>query len=138
MKELTKEAILNFPKTININGCWIPKLKPRQDGYVVINYQGKQMSLHRISMCIFNDIDYNNKKIDTRHSDICVRACFNFEHLKPGSSSDNAQDLAKTKTHCKRCGLRYKKGIIRSGIRRGKFYFYCSLCSNDSRRKNNG
>ena len=85
-------------------------------------------------MCLYYDINYHDRIIQTRHSNLCVRACFNPEHLKPGTHSDNMQDYSATKTHCKRCGTRYTKSINKTGLRAGKVYFYCGLCANNHNR----
>lgn len=97
--EFTKEWLDKFPKTINPNGCWIPILKPESTGYVRISSNHQRYELHRLSMCIIYNIDYNNKKIVTRHSKDCDNACFFYGHLQPGSDSDNIKDQVRDGTH---------------------------------------
>lgn len=143
----TKEWINNVPKIINENGCWIPIKKSGSDGYVRISI-GKggrdgTYSLHRIVMCLYYEIDYNNLKIDTRHSKDCDRACFFHEHLKPGSSSDNVKDSILHGTHanaskkyCSKCGNQFKIRIIKTGWNKGKIMRECIICKSrrNSRR----
>ena len=143
MFRFTREWINNFPKTLNENGCWIPAgYKPHPDGYVsiVINYQ--TYNLHRLSMCIYHNVDYWDPKIDTRHSKGCSKACFNPEHLQPGTSSENQKDSVIHGTHfnaskdvCPKCGGPYSRKRRR---RYGKELFerYCRNCANDNKKKN--
>ena len=134
--EFTTEWISNIPKTINDNGCWIP-LNHRSDsaGYVSIMFEGVSYVISRLSMCIYNNISYNNKKIVARHDIGCDRACFNYNHLKPGTVSDNAKDSVKEGTHwqtkkkcCPKCGSEYRTKIIKSGWSKGNKYRYCLAC----------
>lgn len=144
--EFTKEWINNYPKTINSNGCWIPVNKPYNNGYVSVEFNYKRYLLHRLAICIFNNIDYDNKKIDTRHSKDCDRACFNPEHLKPGTKSQNAIDTVEhgkhyqiNKTCCAKCGGELKIHINKTGWNRGLTHRFCPVCRdlrNKARAKN--
>lgn len=133
---LTKEWIDSIPKTINENGCWIPlDNKPSTVGYVMIMIEGNVFSLSRLSMCIIYNVDYGNKKIVARHSKGCDRACFFYDHLKPGTDSDNAKDSVRDGTHrqaqkkvCPKCGGEYKTKIIQGGWSKGQIYRYCLTC----------
>jgi hypothetical protein len=108
--QFTKEFILSIPKIVNANGCWIPtELKPESNGYVRVKIYNVRYLLHRIVLCLYYNIDYYDDKIETRHSKDCSRACFNHEHLKPGSQIDNKKD--KVEHHadelCPICGSKY-------------------------------
>src|SRR5216684_5410896 len=142
--DINKEWIDNLPKTINSNGCWIPKLKSYKTGYVPIKIDNNLFVLSRLSMCIYYNIDYYNKKIDTRHDTGCDKACFWYEHLKPGTTGDNVRDSVKDKTHvearkefCPKCGGPYTIKIIQTGWTRGKIQRICRSCRylNDLSRK---
>jgi len=125
--EFSKEWLLSIPKTIDQNECWIPLNRvSKPNGYIKVNIKDKIFLLHRMSMCLFHNVDYNDSSIDTRHSNICNKACFNPNHLQPGTRSQNMNDLVNNgthyqtrKTHCK-CGnpfdrfsyKRRKVGII--------------------------
>jgi predicted Zn finger-like uncharacterized protein len=137
-----KEYILSIPKTINENGCWIPTQKPESTGYIHITVNGFRFLLHRLSMCIQYNVEYDNKEIITRHSKDCLKACFNPEHLKSGSDSENQLDRVEHGNHynanklvCPKCGSKYKIRLIKIGIRKGKFRRDCPICSNNWNRK---
>lgn len=139
--EFSKEYILSIPKTIDENGCWIPDKQPESHGYVYIKSNYVVYLLHRVSMCVFHGVDYTDSKIDTRHSEVCPRSCFNPDHLKPGSQRDNILDTIKhgrhnnaSKTCCPRCGGGYKQYRIKSGPRRGDTLRECPVCRR-ARRK---
>lgn len=134
-RSFTKEWINSIPKIINENGCWIPKKKPIRNGYIRIGINKKYFSLHRVVMCLWYDIDYNDWSIETRHSAKCSRACFFHEHLKPGSASDNTKDSVQAGTHnfanktaCSKCGREYENYKVRTGPRKGRIIRMCSFC----------
>lgn len=133
---------LNLPKIVNNNGCWISNYAIRRDGYVRIRYNSSIMLLHRASMCAFYNIEYNDYKIDTRHNNGCIRACFNPEHLKPGSHYDNIQDAKNSGSYekdrgviCPKCGRKYTTVTNKNGASKGKSQQYCKHCQNERRRK---
>ena len=139
---MTREFINSIPKRIDENGCWIPHQIPYDDGYVHIKINSVRYSLHRLSMCVFYNINYYDIKIDTRHSEICSRACFNPEHLRPGTTQENALDAVEHGRHrnirkdvCPKCGMEYSKYVIKSGPRKGDSFRQCRHCTNKKRRK---
>lgn len=74
---------------VNENGCWIPRNKPRQNGYVRVSFLGRRWYMHRLSHCAFiGSVDEGN--------DVChkcdVRSCCNPEHLFQGSRKVNMMD----------------------------------------------
>lgn len=134
--EFTKEWINSIPKTINSNGCWIPANIPTTShGYVRVAIHRKEFKLHRIVMCVFNQIEYNNMKIVSRHSKDCIRACFNPKHITCGSDSDNIRDSVLYGTHketrklvCPKCGSEYRKHKRRR-FSKVTWERYCRVCS---------
>lgn len=133
--EYSKEYILSIPKTINENGCWIPSESTSgSDGYSRLSISGQRLKLHRVVMCLWHNIDYDNKKIETRHSEGCDRACFNYEHLTPGSASDNCKDTINHHRHfqtekenCPKCQSEYRtEKVRRYGI--VSYQRYCPTC----------
>lgn len=134
MNYFTKEFINSIPKIINSNGCWIStKNSPTANGYVKVSRQS--LYLHRLVMCIYYDIDYNNQKIVSRHSQNCDKACFFYEHLKPGSNTDNEQDKIEhgrnfnsSKLVCPNCGGPYSIRITKTGWTRGEVHRECLIC----------
>jgi hypothetical protein len=133
--EFTTNWINNIPKIIDNNGCWIPlEHKAGTQGYVTIKINYIEYKLHRLSMCIHLNLDYYDKKLDTRHSKNCDRACFNYEHLQPGTTSDNQKDSVLHGTHketrklvCPKCGSNYKTYTRKSGWSKGQTKRYCPL-----------
>ena len=125
----SKEFIESLPKTINSNGCWIPTdVKSESDGYVrLVVGLGKRgyftrFKLHRVVICVYNNLDYNDKSWVTRHNEGCNRACFFIEHLKAGTDSDNCKDMVEHGTHrnikkeaCPKCGGDFRKKLRMRG-----------------------
>jgi len=138
----TKEEIINYPKVINENGCWIPNKVPSSDGYVHIMKDYTSYVLSRVSLIVFNNLDYFDSNLSTRHSTKCSKACFNPEHLLPGTLKDNMQDVITdgknanlNKEHCNKCGAPYTKTVVRkTGIRKGQVFRRCVICANRKRR----
>lgn len=133
--EFTKEYILSIPKEINENKCWIPNLVPLNTGYILITIKQKQYYLHRAVLCLWYNIDYNDKKIVTRHNKDCSHSCFNPEHLKSGTDKDNTEDSVLYGNHanaskecCPKCNGPYSKIRLRHGAQKGKIIRYCKNC----------
>lgn len=142
---LSLDWVTSVPKIINENGCWIPIKKPESTGYVHVTVGGERYLLHRLSMCLYYGLDYDNKRIETRHSSICSRACFNYEHLQPGTPSANQDDRVKDGNHynankevCPSCGGSYIIRVIKTGTRKGRLRRDCPKCSNSWNRSKNG
>lgn len=137
------EWLLSQRKCIDQSGCWIPKQKANSgDGYARAMLNGERYILSRLSMCITNNIDYYNPIIDTRHSSICCKDCFNPDHLKPGSASDNMMDTINdghnhqlNKDKCPKCNNTYTNRIIKSGPNKGRVSRYCRVCFDKSPSK---
>ena len=130
LSEINKEWINKYIKTTNINGCWIPKLKPTPDGYVSISIEGNIYRLHRLVICIYYNLEYHDKSWESRHNKNCSRSCFNPEHLKPGTISDNVKDSVEHGTHPESRRLTCKDGHPLDGIQRNrnKWSRYCKTC----------
>lgn len=138
----TKEWILNFKKTINSNGCWIPPNKPNDLGYVQVMHKGTSYYLHRLVITVFYDIPYHNYYIETRHASGCDRRCFNPDHLNFGSRSENANDAIKDNTHfnaskdcCPKCDMPFEVRVTKSGPNRGHKSRFCRQCLNKYKRE---
>src|ERR1035438_2879340 len=75
--EFTKNWIDSIPKIIDFNGCWIStRWESQSNGYILISSKLEKYLLHRIVMCVYYNINYDNKEIVTRHNTGCSRACF--------------------------------------------------------------
>ena len=143
LSEFSIKWINNLPKIINNNGCWIPtRWAPLPNGYVHIQVEKISFLLHRLVVSIYCNLDYHSLEWDTRHNKECSHACFNPEHLKPGTASDNIKDSVEHGTQkearkkcCPKCKGEYKTRIIKSGYQKGQIKRYCPSCSNDWNRK---
>jgi hypothetical protein len=143
--EFTKEWINNYPKTINENGCWIPNKIPSSNGYVTMMSNGREYSIHRVALCIYYGINYDNPKIDTRHNNGCDHACFFYGHLQPGTASDNVKDQVRDGVHrnskkenCPKCGSKYSIKMSKTGWTKGQISRYCNSCRIIKRRERIG
>ena len=112
-------------RRITETGCWISTtLTPQPGGYVSLGWKKKKFLLHIVSYLYHRDGDvvpesYKNRDVElVRH--MCPktagenRACFNPDHLEPGTSKDNANDA-----------LSYHAGVIAYGK------VYEILCEHD-------
>lgn len=93
LSELNIDWINNISKTINDNGCWIPHIIPHpNNGYIILKIEGYDYRLHRLSLCISLNLVYSDSSFETRHGFGCDKRCFNPEHLRPGTHTDNMRD----------------------------------------------
>lgn len=136
LSDITVERINKYPKTINLDGCWIPINKPTSAGYVPIQIEGISYTLHRLVVSIYYNLNYHDQSWDARHSTGCSKACFFHEHLQPGTISDNVKDQVRDGIHhhtrknvCPKCGSIYRTRITKMGWSRGKTYRYCPVCT---------
>lgn len=117
----TREYILSIKKSINSIGCWIPKQKPKRNGYVQVSIDSRLVMLHRVVMSLWHNIDYNDISIETRHNTTCDRRCFNPEHVKPGTHKENMKEHVhhnSKKDVCPKCGGHYTLVILANGLKR--------------------
>ena len=136
---LLKGHIESYPKTIDNNGCWIPKHVQNTDGYVRITIDYTRYVLNRLVLSVYHNIDYFNNSILTRHK--CNNPpCFNPEHVIPGSHSDNMMDSVAVKTHiharkdvCPKCGGPYT--VNRNGNGKQVWVRRCNKCKQTKRKE---
>jgi len=138
--EYSKEYILSLEKIIDENGCWRSQHSSNSAGQVQISIDNHLYVLSRVVMCLWHDIKYDNQKVIARHK--CNnRWCFNYEHIIPGTDSENQLDAVKAGTHynasktcCPKCkGLYTRIKTRRNGILIKERY--CKACARD-RKKN--
>ena len=133
--DLNKDWINSFPRIINSNGCWIPLNKPNNKGYVQVTIERDMYFLHRLAICMYNNLNYKDSSWDSRHSQGCDTRCFNPEHLQSGTATDNNRDIINhgnnfelNKKCCPRCGSGYKIHVNKTGWTKGKTYRFCPIC----------
>jgi hypothetical protein len=107
-------------ESIVVNYCWRYSKRHRPDTqYGVINIEGKEHNVHRLSAYLFLQLDLKKSNQLACHKDECsFRDCWNPAHLYVGSKSSNALDAIrkqglfgfnKRNSKCKKCG-RLKEG----------------------------
>lgn len=98
---------LSAKRIILDNGCWLWTGHKYPDGYGQIKYQGRAVRVHRLSLLLFKP---DEPKIGPLVLHSCdTPLCFNPDHLRYGTVSDNKLDEVKrgrnvmaSKTHCPR------------------------------------
>jgi hypothetical protein len=73
----------------------------------------------------------DNQEIETMHNQGCDRACFNPEHVKPGTHAENMKDHIHHNTLkevCPKCKGEYTIIRIRTGPLKGKTRRRCKNC----------
>lgn len=74
-----------------IDKCWLFKGTKNKDGYGMIRYKGKMVSVHRLSAHLHLDLDMEDKQKHALHK-CSAKNCWNPEHLYIGTNTDNQQD----------------------------------------------
>jgi hypothetical protein len=80
----------------NENGCWVWKKSKNRDGYGNIGYRGSVSQVHRLYWVLSGRIIPEG--LELRHGNGCPTACFNPEHLTPGTKSENGIDMHRDGT----------------------------------------
>ena len=84
------KAWLETQYDLNENGCWIWKGVKNPNEYKLVWWNGKMVKVHRLYWVLSGrEIP---DKFEMRHGFKCSRACYNPEHLTPGTSSENHLD----------------------------------------------
>lgn len=123
--------------------CWLWIGDKIRIGYGRIWFRGKTRLVHRVSAHLYFGLDIDDSNTPILHKIECPnRNCFNPQHLKIGTLSENIQDSVKLKTHpqarkdkCPKCGGLYFIGITRTGIRKDKTYRKCRFCIKQNKIK---
>lgn len=89
---MTDEELKRWLETqydLNANGCWVWKgFKPT--GYGQTYFKGRMIFIHRLYWILSGHDIPEGLKI--RHGLGCSKACYNPEHLTPGTLSENSLD----------------------------------------------
>lgn len=70
-------------------GCWLSRLKPNSDGYIVITYERRQYSAHKEVLAWKLGHPVEGLALHTCD----VRHCVNPDHLYDGTHKNNADDM---------------------------------------------
>lgn len=135
-----QDIVESLPKTIDINGCWIPDRVPDTNKYVRITIDGNRLLLSRLIIYLYNDVDYYDNNTLALHT--CNNpTCFNRDHIRPGTYSDNLLDTVKAGNHrnsskenCPRCGGFYSRYKVRLN-KKVSWSRRCRNCKNKRRNE---
>lgn len=108
------ECRIKFGVKINENGCWIWQGTKFYTGYGKISYEGKYITLHRISFWTFKGEIPEGKFVCHTCDN---RSCCNPDHLFLGSNKDNMDDAYKKG----RTSILYAKGKKNPMYKDGKY-----------------
>jgi len=84
--EEVKEILL-IRRRIDGNGCWL-WTGSTSHGYGYISFQGYPHRVHRLAAHLWLGFDLASK-LCVLHKDDCNRRCFNPDHLRIGTQSEN-------------------------------------------------
>lgn len=130
---MTKEFILNLPKEINDEGCWLYTKSLYNKGYGRVYFEKTSFLLHRLVLSIWFGLDYDDHSWFACHIVGCLnRNCFIPQHLYVGTALDNNKDTVKNKTHNQirktHCPLGHEyDGVVYR--KNGKAKRYCKVCA---------
>lgn len=77
---------------IKRDGCWDWNKKEHHSGYCYMNYDGKNIGIHRISWMLYNGMIPNDMSVLHKCDN---RKCSNPQHLFLGTNKDNIIDMDK-------------------------------------------
>ena len=82
---------------LNENGCWVWRGGKHEYGYGKIKWKGTTQNIHRFYWLLSGRTIPEDFVIC--HGYKCSRACYNPEHLKPGTQFENAADKIRDGTN---------------------------------------
>lgn len=81
---------------LNENGCWVWKGSKNLKGYGKIQWKGTTRGIHRLYWLLSGRTIPEG--LQMCHGPGCSKACYNLEHLKPGTQSENMIDKIRDGT----------------------------------------
>jgi len=81
---------------LNDNGCWVWKKSKIRNGYGQVKWGVTMISVHRLYWLLSGRIIPEN--LEMCHGHNCSKACFNPDHLKPGTAAENCADKIRDGT----------------------------------------
>jgi len=75
---------------VNENGCWVWRGNKLNSGYGRVAWKNKKKRVHRLYWLLSGRTIPEG--LDMLHGHKCSKACYNPEHIRPGTCSENALD----------------------------------------------
>lgn len=100
-KDIIKALLLERTAINNSNNCWLYTGKLHRTGYAYIRIgNNKSLSIHRLSMWIYNDFNLDDTITKILHKQNCPnKHCWNPEHLYVGTQKQNIHDSIELGNH---------------------------------------
>lgn len=76
-----------------VTGCWLWTKGCFSSGYGAIQWQGRQMKVHRVAAILWLGMGIDDKRFVCHRCD--TPQCFNPDHLFLGSAADNSHDAVR-------------------------------------------
>lgn len=100
LKSLESELLRR--KVVTQDGCWIWTGGVAPNGYGQIGYKNQNMRVHRVAAFLWLGLELENRDQVAMHK--CEnKACFNPEHLKVGTQSENMVGVPRKSHGFVRC-----------------------------------
>jgi hypothetical protein len=97
MTDAEMKAWLETQYDLNENGCWVWKGGMHTYGYGQVKWQGTTNQVYRLYWLLSGRTIPEG--LEMCHGHNCSRACYNPEHLKPGTHAENMGDKVRDGTN---------------------------------------
>lgn len=99
-KDIIKALLLERTVIDHSNNCWLYTGKLHRTGYGYIRINYRSLSIHRLSMWIYNNLNLDDTITKVLHKTNCLnKHCWNPEHLYLGTQKQNVHDSMELGNH---------------------------------------